>query len=67
MKLSECLIGTVVALPIAGTSLLKKDYLIGHITGLTKDPAGHVIPVVRFADDDHEDSIDHSDLKIPHW
>ena len=45
MKLSECKIGEVV-----GKGLVE-DPIIGHIVGLTVNPASEVVPLVKWATD----------------
>lgn len=59
MNLHQCRLGEIVR-----ESHVLADGRIGHIVGLTSNPEGHVIPLVRFATRNKDESIHHANLSL---
>jgi len=56
MKLKDCKIGTIV--------VDRRDFIIGHIVGLSMNSTNEVIPVVKFI---YNREIDDRDITIMEW
>jgi len=58
MKLSECKMGEIVIERPRNSDMAQNINLrrIGHIVGLGRNMAGHIIPIVRWAEKNYVDS-----------
>ncbi len=59
MHLSQCRLGEIVR-----ETHVSSDRRIGHIVGLTANPTGEVIPLVRFATVDKPEGVHQGNLTV---